>query len=110
MMIMSAVQASVSIKRINSFMRSAELDPEAVDRSASEGPVVEVSGASFRWEVVEKKEGDEKKEEKNGDVSKDQKAETVTNGNETVLTNDGGRNDSAVSDKDTSGINTDKAE
>merc|ERR550519_1464188 len=100
MMITSAVQASVSIKRINSFMRSAELDPEAVDRSASQGPVVEVSGASFRWDVVEK----EDKPAQNGDIPKDQKAEPIKNGNDTVLTNASpDKNDTTTSDKDTSG-------
>jgi len=86
MMITSAVQANVSIQRINKFMRSAELDPEAVDRSKGEGPAVEVSGASFRWDVVEKEKIDEKPEV-NGDVSKEEKkAEVLVNGNETVVT------------------------
>ena len=78
MMISSAIQASVSFKRINKFMRNHELDPESVtkdDKNASNCSVV-VADGSFRWdeatldiETSPKKKGKKKgKEEKNGDV------------------------------------------
>ena len=62
MMITSAVQASVSVKRINTFMRSDELEPGLVKRTpssptttdAKDAPpqdAVRVSNGSFRWEV-----------------------------------------------------------
>merc|ERR1719500_735471 len=53
MMITSAVQASVSVKRINKFMRCGELDPDSVEKSEKEGgAAITVSGgASFNWGV-----------------------------------------------------------
>ena len=81
MMITSAVQASVSIKRINKFMRSEELDLEAVTRNNKMENVaaISVSKASFNWgekdnetseSKTESKETDEKTKEKkvNGSV------------------------------------------
>jgi hypothetical protein len=53
MMITSAVQASVSVKRINKFMRSDELEPGLVKRTAlapHTKDAVQVTGGSFRWE------------------------------------------------------------
>ena len=81
MMITSAVQASVSIKRINKFMRSEELDLDAVTRNNKMENVaaISVSKASFNWgekdsetseSKTESKETDEKSKEKkvNGSV------------------------------------------
>merc|ERR1711972_496495 len=51
MMITSAVQASVSIKRINKFMRSEELDIDAVTRveNKESSNAISISKASFNW-------------------------------------------------------------
>ena len=67
MMITSAVQASVSIKRINKFMRSEELNPEAVGKSedTKAGNAITVKGASFDW--------GEKPTEKTDEIEKDKK-------------------------------------
>jgi hypothetical protein len=58
MMITSVVQASVSVKRINQFMRSGELNPDLVKRTAAtettaetKPDAVRVSNGSFRWEA-----------------------------------------------------------
>ena len=70
MMITSAVQASVSIKRINKFMRSEELDIDAVTRveNKESSNAISISKASFNWgeedEPEESKEKDKKKEKK----------------------------------------------
>lgn len=88
MMITSAVQASVSVKRINKFMRSGELDPESVEKSdkTDDGAAITVTNGSFNWgkEPVE-----EKKEKKNGRDKKDKdgkskKEEVTANGNKAV--------------------------
>ena len=53
MMITSAVQANVSINRINKFMRSAELDPDTITRGGKKTvgkAAVRVTSASFQWE------------------------------------------------------------
>ena len=71
MMITSAVQASVSVKRINEFMRSDELEPGLVKRSPlapDTKDAVRISGASFRWEVAASSAA-AKPETKNGDAS-----------------------------------------
>jgi hypothetical protein len=55
MMITSAVQASVSVKRINTFMRSDELEPGLVKRvplAPDTKDAVTITGASFRWETT----------------------------------------------------------
>jgi len=55
MMITSAVQASVSVKRINTFMRSDELEPGLVKRvplASDTKNAVTITGGSFRWEVA----------------------------------------------------------
>ena len=57
MMITSAVQASVSVKRINEFMRSDELEPGLVKRSAATADnnhqdAIRVTNGSFRWEAA----------------------------------------------------------
>jgi hypothetical protein len=55
MMITSAVQASVSVKRINTFMRSDELEPGLVKRvplAPDTKDAVTITGASFRWEMT----------------------------------------------------------
>ena len=80
MMITSAVQASVSVKRINKFMRSGELDPDSVEKSEKEGgAAITVSNASFNWGVdieedkpktgaATKNKKKDKKNSKNGDA------------------------------------------
>merc|ERR1719494_950903 len=79
-MITSAVQASVSVKRINKFMRSGELDPDSVEKSEKEGgAAITVSNASFNWGVdieedkpktgaATKNKKKDKKNSKNGDA------------------------------------------
>merc|ERR1719150_1522780 len=70
MMITSAVQASVSVKRINKFMRSGELDPDSVEKSEKEGPAITVSDASFNWGVAQeedKSKNDTAEKDKNKD-------------------------------------------
>merc|ERR1719158_1412784 len=60
MMITSAVQANVSVQRINKFMRSGELDPDSVERtkkSDSKGDIaISVREASFNWGDVQVEE------------------------------------------------------
>merc|ERR1711892_740001 len=70
MMITSAIQASVSIRRINKFMRSEELDPDSVVKNGkSENPeAISVSNASFNW--GEKEEDDSAKTENTKDKKK----------------------------------------
>jgi len=71
MMITSAVQASVSVKRINKFMRSGELDPDSVEKSEKDGgAAITVSDASFNWGVAAV---EEEKPSKNGSAVKDKK-------------------------------------
>ena len=71
MMITSAVQASVSVKRINKFMRSGELDPESVEKSEKEGgAAITVSDASFNWGVAAVENEDKSK---NGTAVKGEK-------------------------------------
>lgn len=76
MMITSAIQASVSVKRINKFMRSEELDPNAVvkQKKSESNNAIFVVDASFNWgendgdqasQNNEKKDKKKKKSEKN---------------------------------------------
>eukprot|EP00092_Neocalanus_flemingeri_P004166 GFUD01004481.1.p1 GENE.GFUD01004481.1~~GFUD01004481.1.p1 ORF type:complete len:1636 (+),score=378.79 GFUD01004481.1:74-4981(+) len=98
MMITSAIQASVSIKRINKFMRSEELDPNSVvknDKSDASDAIL-VSNASFDWgengedtstkDVKDKnKKKGKKSPKKNGiETNGDTKPEAV-NGNGNVI-------------------------
>merc|ERR1712058_106897 len=80
MMITSAVQASVSIKRINKFMRSEELDMEAVSRveNKENSNAISISKASFNWGEEDETEPD-KKEEK-GKKKEKKKENGVANG------------------------------
>ena len=92
-MITSAVQASVSIKRINKFMRSAELDTGTIKKVESKDKeiAVKVTNASFNWEESPVKEDDKTKangsDKKNGEVmvngetkSKDDESTKMLNG------------------------------
>ena len=54
MVIASLVQALVSVKRVQKFLKSDELDPDAVvripvGRMGEDVDGVKVEGASFRW-------------------------------------------------------------
>lgn len=86
MMITSAIQASVSIKRINKFMRSEELDPNSVVKNgkSENSEAISVSNASFNWGEKEeddstKTENTKDKKKKKGDKSP-KKNGVVTNG------------------------------
>ncbi len=83
MMITSAVQASVSIKRINKFMRSEELDLDAVLKSEKKanGNAIYVSNASFNWGEIDKEEDkkDSKENTANG-KSSEKKSNGAVNG------------------------------
>jgi len=107
MMITSAIQASVSIKRINKFMRSAELDPSSVSKNdkSESSEAISVSNASFNWGEKEednqtkkgvKKDQDKKKGEKskkkngiaiNGDVKIESTNGNVNHDEDTKLIN-----------------------
>ena len=83
MMITSAVQASVSVKRINKFMRSGELDPDSVEKSEKEGPAITVSDASFNWGVAheeDKSKNDTAEKDKNKDEETKKKDKALANG------------------------------
>ena len=71
MMITSAVQASVSIKRINKFMRSEELNPDAVEKTedCKAANAITVTNASFDWGEKEAEKVDDKKGAENGKKS-----------------------------------------
>ena len=88
MMITSAVQASVSVKRINKFMRSGELDPDSVEKSEKEGgAAITVSNASFNWGVPV----EEEKSSKNGAaVKSDKDNKNSKNGKANGLKNENG--------------------
>ena len=76
MMITSAVQASVSVKRINKFMRSGELDPNSVEKSEKEGgAAITVSDASFNWGVPAV---EEERSPKNGPAVKEKKDKKIS--------------------------------
>eukprot|EP00090_Calanus_glacialis_P002437 TRINITY_DN11824_c0_g1_i1.p1 TRINITY_DN11824_c0_g1~~TRINITY_DN11824_c0_g1_i1.p1 ORF type:complete len:1639 (-),score=332.95 TRINITY_DN11824_c0_g1_i1:544-5460(-) len=84
MMITSAIQASVSIKRINKFMRCEELDPNSIVKNDKSSEAISVSNASFNWGEKEddtsNQNGDVKdKKKKKGDKSP-KKNGVVTNG------------------------------
>ncbi|KAG8222673.1 hypothetical protein J437_LFUL002555 [Ladona fulva] len=49
MMISNLVQASVSIKRMNKFMNSEELDPSSVGHDKSESDPIVVENGNFTW-------------------------------------------------------------
>ena len=78
MMITSAIQASVSFKRINRFMRNFELDPENVTKESNKkkDTAVVVTDGNFHWdestfEIEDNSKKDKKngkKDAKNGDV------------------------------------------
>ena len=98
MMITSAVQASVSIKRINKFMRSEELDPNAVEKRKDnkETNAITIRKASFDWgekeevETVEEKNGAANGKEnkaKNGTANGSTKTEAEEPEEETSLMN-----------------------
>ena len=103
MMITSAVQASVSIKRINKFMRSEELDLECVTKTEKNenSKSITVSKASFNWgedDSVSEKSTEDKKEKstENGHVNGKVNGVNGTNENETDVLLNGGetQNDS----------------
>merc|ERR1712142_303617 len=83
MMITSAIQASVSIKRINKFMRSEELDPTSVVKNAKSdnSDAISVSNASFNWGEKDENEStkNDNKKDKKG-KKKDNKNGVVANG------------------------------
>ncbi|KAL0267499.1 UNVERIFIED_CONTAM: hypothetical protein PYX00_009752 [Menopon gallinae] len=54
MMLSSVIQAMVSVKRINKFMNSSELDPNNVTHDESELPVLLIENGTFAWSVDEK--------------------------------------------------------
>ncbi len=53
------VQCQVSLKRINRFMNSSELDPYAVSHNRDVPDVVHVSEGAFAWEKPPQVGGDE---------------------------------------------------
>ena len=77
LVITSVVQASVSLKRINKFLRSEELDPESVEKVEKEGgAAITISEASFDWGVTveAKKDAAVKDNKKDKGISKNSKA------------------------------------
>ena len=73
LVITSVVQASVSLKRINKFLRSEELDPESVEKVEKEGgAAITISEASFDWGVTveAKKDAAVKDNKKDKGISK----------------------------------------
>uniref|UniRef100_A0A0K8SLI1 ABC-type glutathione-S-conjugate transporter n=1 Tax=Lygus hesperus TaxID=30085 RepID=A0A0K8SLI1_LYGHE len=50
MMISNVIQTGVSIKRINKFMNSEELDPDAVTHNDSEEDPIVIENGSFKWD------------------------------------------------------------
>ena len=82
MMITSAIQANVSIKRINKFMRSHELDSENISRKEMKKgkDAVNMTDAAFQWEeATPKEEGKTNGEVKTNGVAKDNGDVTAVN-------------------------------
>lgn len=85
MMITSAIQANVSIKRINKFMRSHELDSENISRKEMKKgkDAVNMTDAAFQWEeATPKEEGKTNGEVKTNGVAKDNGDVTAVNDSE----------------------------
>jgi len=93
MMITSAIQASVSIKRINKFMRSEELDPSSVEKNAKsdDSEAISVANASFNW--GEKDEDDSANSNDKKKNKKDKKNGAVANGDAKPETANGKHNE-----------------
>uniref|UniRef100_A0A069DZT4 ABC-type glutathione-S-conjugate transporter n=1 Tax=Panstrongylus megistus TaxID=65343 RepID=A0A069DZT4_9HEMI len=51
MMITSVIQTSVSVKRINKFMNSDELDPHTVSHEESEADTLVMENCTFKWNL-----------------------------------------------------------
>ena len=50
-LIVYLIQCQVSLKRINKFINSEELDPEAISHRPQEEAMVKASEASFAWDL-----------------------------------------------------------
>uniref|UniRef100_A0A0A9YH98 Multidrug resistance-associated protein 1 n=2 Tax=Lygus hesperus TaxID=30085 RepID=A0A0A9YH98_LYGHE len=53
MMISNLVQVGVSVKRVNKFMNSEELDPDAVTHNSNEKDPIVIENGSFTWDKEE---------------------------------------------------------
>ena len=49
-LIISMFQARVSLKRLEKFLNSDELDCGSVDRTSNSGPAVQIENGTFTWD------------------------------------------------------------
>ena len=51
MLVIQMIQASVSLKRVNNYLNSKEINPKAITRDKSETNAIEMKNASFTWDT-----------------------------------------------------------
>ena len=51
MLVIQMIQASVSLKRVNDYLNSKEINTKAISRDKSDSNAIEMKNASFTWDT-----------------------------------------------------------
>ena len=51
MLVIQMIQASVSLKRVNDYLNSKEINTQAISRDKSDSNAIEMKNASFTWDT-----------------------------------------------------------